>query len=377
MGNTASYNEVPQENQTASQTASVTTETTATIAQTTVPQSTGNVPPSVSEFGTSPPAQPVVPKVVRPRTPYVHPFIEMINRNCSESEMINTLQAYCGRSEVGKDQFGRPIYEAVDQTEFIGPVLQVFSYCANNGKKTVVQWLLDNFVPLQVSYENNYCYFECLQWKHYEIADMLVGHESFVPSMEVLESLLSRSKYAQFRKCMTSPLLPRGDLDTYRFTFMHYIDSNQFLNVSNLFKKIKQRSSGQQVPIDDQIYPNPRLAALKATAPLVPTPAEPVVPVPVESVVSEPVESVVSEPVTTTEQPQEVSTTNPEPVVPVNDNMQTDDVVVEVNEQPQEVSNDKMDVEMQSVSTPEPSMDVDQLNVGLHQRTNHAVPSEN
>ncbi|XWV25931.1 hypothetical protein QJ857_gp1149 [Tupanvirus soda lake] len=385
MGNTTSYGEVPQENQDQTVTKTVTylpNTTTQTVQSTAAPQSTVDVPPSVSDFGTNLPVQPVVtatptpvaPKPVKPRTPYVHPFIEMINRNCSESEIINTLQAFCGRIEVGKDQFGRPIYEAVDQTEFIAPVLQVFSYCANNGKKTVVQWLLDNFVPLQVSYENNYCYFECLQWKHTDIADMLVGHESFVPSMEVLENLISRSKYAQFRKCMTSPLLPRGDLDTYRFTFMHYIDCNQFSNVSNLFRKIKQRSSGQQVAVDDKIYPNPRLAALKAATPLVPTPVvpEPVVPT------AEPVVPT-SEPVTPTEQPQEVPSTTPEPFVAgqESDTMQTDDVVLEVTEQPQVVSNDNMEVDAQTVSVPVTSIDIDQINTGLHQRTSHGSTSEN
>ena len=193
------------------------------------------------------------------RATYVHPFIDMINRNCSEAEMINTLQAFCGRVEVGTDQYGRSIYESVDQIEFTAPVLQVFSYCACNGKKSVVDWLVNNFVPLQVSYDNNHCFFECLRWKHYDIADMIARHESFNPSVEALENLLSRNKYADFGKCMSSPYL-RGDFHTYRFTFQYYVNNNQFSNANSLFQKIKQRMTNPDLVISDEVYPNPRLA---------------------------------------------------------------------------------------------------------------------
>jgi hypothetical protein len=192
----------------------------------------------------------------------------MISKNSSEAEVINTLQAFCGRTQVGTDQLGRPIYETVDQTEFIAPVLQIFSYCANNGKKAVVQWLVTEFVPLQVSYDNNYCFFECLKWSHNDIAEMIVNHESFEPTMQVLENLLSRSKYANFRTCMNSPRLS-GEIRTYRFTFMRYIDNNQFSNVCELLRKIRQRESDQNIQIDDQILPDPRFAKLQQVAPIV------------------------------------------------------------------------------------------------------------
>lgn len=207
------------------------------------------------------PASSPQPVVAKKRPAYVHPFIEMINRNCSETEMINTLEAFCGRTEVGTDEEGRLIYEAVDQTEFIAPVLQVFSYCATNGKQSVVQWLLNNFVPLQVSYDNNFCYFDCLKWGYHQIADWISEHESFYPSMEVLENLLNRGRYTQFHKCMSSPYL-KDDLNTYRFTFMHYINNAQFSDVGNLLDNIKQKTAGQTIQILDTIYPNPRLAKL-------------------------------------------------------------------------------------------------------------------
>ena len=203
----------------------------------------------------------IVNTIITKKSSYVHPFIDMITRNCSEAEMINTLQAFCGRIEVGTDSNNRLIYEAVDQTEFIGPVLQVFSYCANNGKKSVVEWLTKNFVPLQVSYDNNYCYFECLRWGHHDIADIIVMHESFCPDMQVLENLLSKNKYAHFKHCMASPY-HRNDLYTYRFTFMHYVDTNEYAKIINLLQKIKQRLAGQTVEISDKIYPNPRFVKI-------------------------------------------------------------------------------------------------------------------
>ena len=261
MGNSAStYNQVPQSQISADNT---------NIQDTTLisPSMLSELPPEMEMASDSMPMPTMAtPKVVVKKQPaYVHPFIEMINRGCSEAEMINTLQAFCGRVEVGQDQLGRPIYEAVDQIEFIAPVLHVFSYCANNGKKSVVQWLVTNYIPLQVSYENNFCFFECLQWKHLDIAEMIVNHESFEPTMQVLENLLSRDKFANFRTCMNSPRLC-CDFRTYRFTFMHYIDNNQFTNVRELYKKIRQRESGQNISIDDQIYPNPRLAKLQTVS---------------------------------------------------------------------------------------------------------------
>ena len=196
---------------------------------------------------------------VKKQPPFVHPFIAMINEQRSQPEMINTLQAFCGRTQIGVNEKNEPIYDTVDQMEFKAPVMQVFSYCANNGKDSVVEWLIENYIPLEVSYDNNFCYFECLKWKHEKIADMIVQHESFNPTMEILENLLERNKYLQFRHCMNSPYL-RGDMLTYKFTFMHYIDNNQYSSVKNLLGKIKQHTSNANIPITDQVYPNPKLA---------------------------------------------------------------------------------------------------------------------
>lgn len=193
---------------------------------------------------------------------FIHPFIDMINKNCSPAEMINILQAFCGNIQVGKDDKGNTIFETVDQTEFLTAVLQVFCHCATYGKKSVVEWLMKEYIPLQVSYDNNYCYFECLKWDQYDIADMLVEHESFVPSMEVLENLLFRQKYEKFKKCMDSPNLPE-EVRIYRFTLMHYIDEHQYYNARHLFYSIQKRMKGEKIHIEDWIYPNQKLSQLQ------------------------------------------------------------------------------------------------------------------
>jgi hypothetical protein len=306
---------------------------------------------------------PVIPVTVQPtmlkkQQPYIHPFIDMINRNCSEVEIINTLQAFCGNIEVGRNSNDQPIYEVVDQNEFLAPVLQVFSYCANNGKKSVVQWLVTNYVPLPVSHDSNYCYFECLRWNHYDIADMIVAHESFYPSMEVLENLISRGKYAQFRKCMASPHL-RDDLQTYQYTFMHYIDHNQYTNVGDLLRKIKQRISNQNVQINDQVHLNPRLVQQQAQSVPVVHPT--------------------------------VSTINDQFVVQTETPMQMDsdyvvlEVAHEVPESNQEDQQSKVSERMETVQSNQEvqqsrvseQMETEDSNLGLHHRNTHNVMADN
>ncbi len=127
------------------------------------------------------------PVPVPKKNSYVHPLIDMLYKSYSQSEMIGMLEAFCGVSTDGYNDAGQEMFDSVDQTEFIAPVLQVFSHCANNGKTNVVEWILKNFVPLQVSYDNNYIFFECIKWKHYHVAKMILNHESFNPTPQVFE----------------------------------------------------------------------------------------------------------------------------------------------------------------------------------------------
>lgn len=248
MGNTATSAYQPVVNTEA--TTSPTAEPVATPVATPVDVPQAPVP--------QPAPAPVNITAKAPAKKNVDPLIEMVTRGCSEQEIIRTLDAFMGKREIGKDANGQPVFDIVDQTMFTAPVLYIFSDAVNYGKVNTVRWLMDNFVPLNVSYDNNFCFFECQRWGHTALADMIVEHESFYPSTEVLDNLLTRSKYNLFRKCMTSPHL-RDEMNTYRFTFMHYIDNNQYVAVNELYNKIKQRKTGTMTPILDPVYPNPKL----------------------------------------------------------------------------------------------------------------------
>src|SRR5579872_5767337 len=267
-----------------------------------------------------------IPTQVRPavykKSNYIHPFIELINRNAPEDEIIGTLSVFMSSIPLGTDDKGRPIYEAVDQLAFLVPVTQVFAYAANNGKKNLTKWLMDNFVPLRVSEDNNFCYFESLKWNHAEIADMIASHESFVPTMTTLESLMSRNRYDVFKKCMRSPHLT-GDMQKYRFTFSSYIDNQKYHDVSNLLLKIKNKENGRDVQITDPILPDPRIAMrIAQAAPIVPLIITPSVETPsVENPVETPVISPNAAPIVVTnvtyqdpfKELEKVAETNPIP----------------------------------------------------------------
>lgn len=255
MGNTASAQPTTQE-----QTTQVPQQTTEEQPLMNGSQQTyGSQPVQISEITEPEPVTSTqIPEYVpekRGRAPkYVHPFIQLINNNANESEMVNTLQIYCGSTEIGQDEEGKPIYESVDQTMFIAPALQLFSYCATNNKIRVVKWLLDNFVPLQVSYEKNFCYFECVKFHYYDIADLIAQHESFDPTMVALDNLISRNKYDIFKKCMSSPYLT-GLMNKYRYTFMRYVDKQQYSKINDLLGKIKQAGNveGSEVVISNKV----------------------------------------------------------------------------------------------------------------------------
>lgn len=192
----------------------------------------------------SPKASPIPNHSVSRGTTYkfVHPFIELINRKASDSEFINTMATFMDRRFVGVDERGVEQFEYVDQMQFFLHTMQVFSYCANNGKESVVKWLMDNYVPLQVSYDDNFCYFESMRWGHHSIVELIVSHSSFVPTEPILQDMISRGRYDLFKRCMSSPHL-RDKLWTYRHTFLHYLQNNDVDAVNNLFNLIKNKSS--------------------------------------------------------------------------------------------------------------------------------------
>ena len=200
-----------------------------------------------------------LPRSTIPTNKFVHPFIELINKKASEAEMISLMALYMGINTGGIDSNNQTYYYMTDQVEFIAPVLQVFSYATCNGKEQVTKWLMDNFIPLDVSYDNNFCYFESIRWGHSKMADLIATHESFIPTTVVLENLSFRQKYDIFRLCMSSPRIS-GLCRDYRFTFIHYIDTadNSNMYIYNLIQSIKQKEMNPSIEISDQIYPDPK-----------------------------------------------------------------------------------------------------------------------
>lgn len=201
-----------------------------------------------------PQTQPIVsnPSVSKPTAKYVHPFIELVNRNAPTNELINTMALYLDISTGEDSQSGEKYYLMVDQSEFIAPVLQVFSFSATNGREPVVRWIMENFVMLDVSYDNNFCYFDSIRWKHEKIADLITTHESFNPTPTVLQNLLARQKYDIFKKCMQSPAI-QGLVRDYRFTFIKYLNENKYSAVHGLVDFIIKKEKVPNTIIPDEI----------------------------------------------------------------------------------------------------------------------------
>ncbi|AEQ60751.1 hypothetical protein [Acanthamoeba polyphaga mimivirus] len=178
---------------------------------------------------------------------YVHPVIDLINSNQSENEIIEVLKSFVGTNVVGTNENGQTIYDCVDQVELFGPAMQVFCHCACYGKKDVTDWILKNYVPLQVSYGDNFTFFETQKFKHFDISDMLVKHESFVPSYEVMQNLLSRSKYDLLEHCLNNPNLEKSHIDHYNL-FIQYLSNKQYSNINELLVSLKKDSNTSIVP---------------------------------------------------------------------------------------------------------------------------------
>ena len=225
------------------------TETTEVTPTETVPVETTPVNP------VQPAPSTIVPVVTSASSTrrFVHPFLEMLHGNVSEQGMIDTMAVYMGVTEIGKNADSSPIYDVVDLTEFFGPVTQVFAYCANNGKRQVVNWLMNNYVPLNVSYDNNYCYFESIKWGLNDIAESISQHHSFVPSFETIKSMLSKSQYNLLRSTFTSPHL-EGELNTYKYTLQVYLHQKKYAMLGDLIQLIEKRLTDNTIEINYPVY---------------------------------------------------------------------------------------------------------------------------
>lgn len=191
--------------------------------------------------------------------PYVHPLIEIIDKHLSENEIIDYIDSYIGSEIVGTDSNGNPIYDTPqDQLESFPAVMQLFSYCANNGKKNVVEHLMKIYVPLQVSYSDNFCYFETQRMSYAEINKMIVEHCSFIPSTSVLQKMYNDMKYDLIRTSMNSLHL-NGLLRTYKYTILKYLDEKNYIQLFNLLQDIHSKEINDEFVINHKIEIEPSL----------------------------------------------------------------------------------------------------------------------
>nr|AEX62563.1 hypothetical protein mv_L358 [Moumouvirus Monve] len=165
---------------------------------------------------------------------YIHPLINLITVNTSDDDIINTLDAYCGIQKIGDN-----LYDIPDQYEVFGPVTQLFCHCACYGRRKVVEWIMNNYVPLDVSYSDNFCYFECLRYGHKSIAAMLVQHESFNGSIDVLLDLLNRQEYNLFNNCISRNNNLDQDLKNITPALVHLVNTGNIQKVKSTLLEYK------------------------------------------------------------------------------------------------------------------------------------------
>lgn len=187
---------------------------------------------------------------------YAHPLLELVKKGASSAEIINLLETYCCCRKVGIDENGESIYDVGEQFMIVVPVTQLFSYCVSEGRHDPVVWMMKNYVPLQVSYDNNSFYLECMNHNHTYMAGLMVAHESFQPDVQVMEYMLRRGRYDHLKICMMSKKLS-SEFCRYRFTMIHYIDHLMYEKVSSLFNRIKENIDDPTVIIPDVEMPDP------------------------------------------------------------------------------------------------------------------------
>ncbi|AZL89186.1 ankyrin repeat protein [Megavirus baoshan] len=171
-----------------------------------------------------------IPKMVNTSS-YIHPLIKLINSSTSENEIINTVISYCGIQKISENE-----YDIVDQFELFAPMTQLFCHCACYGKKQVVEWIMNNYIPLNVSYSDNFSYYECLKYGHTSIAELIVKHESFNPDATVLINLLDRNKSELFIHCMNNSNLDIA-LSTVKTSLIENIQLYRFDKIRTFLKK--------------------------------------------------------------------------------------------------------------------------------------------
>ena len=110
----------------------------------------------------------------------ISPILEYAAKNSSQESIIKMLEEFCIPTE---DTF-------IDQYLIIAPIMILFHKCVINKRKKVIYWLMENYFPLQVSYDNNVCFFHAIHHGSPDIAIEITNHHSFVPTKSFLHSLI-------------------------------------------------------------------------------------------------------------------------------------------------------------------------------------------
>ncbi|AVG46396.1 hypothetical protein [Acanthamoeba polyphaga mimivirus] len=268
-------------------------------------------------------------------SPYIHPLINLINPSTSENEIISTVISYCGIQQISENE-----YDIVDQFELIAPMTQLFCHCACYGKRQVVEWIMNNYVPLNVSYSDNFSYYECLKYGHTDIAELIVKHESFNPDVTVLINLLDRKKSELFIHCMNNSNLDVV-LSTIKTSLIENIKLNRFDEIKTFLKKYSEDKSINNellntntieniVSVNDDpiIVDFGDVTIQKVVEESNQEPAQEVMEEPAQEVMEEPVQEVVEEPV------QEVVEEPAQEVMEESAQEVTEEPVQEVMEEP-------------------------------------------
>ena len=187
---------------------------------------------------------------------FVHPLDELIRSKSSESKCLEMLNVFCGKIYVGKDENGVDIYETVDPYEFFASITQLLNYSVQNNYHNVIDWILENYILTDVSYDNNFIYRNAITYMGDKASislEKLAKHSSFNPDTNILLNILSRSKYDLFCHCLDSVHL-NSNLRKYKYTLASYVKSGEYKKAEQLLTNIEMLNNDPNYVITDPIY---------------------------------------------------------------------------------------------------------------------------
>jgi hypothetical protein len=129
-----------------------------------------------------------------------HPILN-ITKSMSDYEIINIIKPFIEVSEVIDGVIVN--YDIPDIYELIGPMTQVLSIVSGYGRDKVVEYILQKYPIIDVSYADNFCFLETMRYGHINICKLLVSHDSFTPDKMVIEKAIDhREILEEMMKCV-------------------------------------------------------------------------------------------------------------------------------------------------------------------------------